>query len=207
MRIKQEDLVSNINNNFNSAQDADNYYKDNFKKLTGQEYTPKWKTSKAEDKLYVALANYLGVDDSNKDEIIAEYKDSSRYPYRCDFYVPKLKLFIEVQGDPSHGNHPYNPEVDTKESLSQMNSAFTNAFDRYQEYINNGSQGSKPRAIRLLQTYLVEDPRKRAYVNQNNLYFMEIFPKGINNKPQIYTYNAPDDSYKELEDALLSAYK
>lgn len=36
-----------------------------------------------------------------------QYK-SKVYPFRCDFYIPNLDLYIEIQGHPSHGKEPYN---------------------------------------------------------------------------------------------------
>lgn len=36
-----------------------------------------------------------------------QYK-SKVYPFHCDFYIPNLDLYIEIQGHPSHGKEPYN---------------------------------------------------------------------------------------------------
>lgn len=38
-----------------------------------------------------------------------QYKDNIRYPWRCDFYIPELDYFIEIQGYYTHNTHPYNP--------------------------------------------------------------------------------------------------
>ena len=37
------------------------------------------------------------------------YKDKERYPFLCDFYIPSLDLFIEINFHWTHGFHPYNP--------------------------------------------------------------------------------------------------
>ena len=33
---------------------------------------------------------------------------NDKYPYYCDFYIPSLELFIELQAHPSHGRLPIN---------------------------------------------------------------------------------------------------
>lgn len=49
------------------------------------------------------------------DKLITIYSDlqydvlvDSRYPYFCDFYIPSIDLFIELQAHPSHGRLPIN---------------------------------------------------------------------------------------------------
>ena len=36
------------------------------------------------------------------------YNKDSRYPYHVDFYLPEHDLFIEIQGNWTHGFHPFN---------------------------------------------------------------------------------------------------
>ena len=59
-------------------------------------------TSKPEEKLYVLLCNIFGEDD-----IIRQYKEE-RYPYFCDFYVKSKDLFIELNGNWTHGPHAFD---------------------------------------------------------------------------------------------------
>lgn len=40
-------------------------------------------------------------------DLIYDSKIDERYPYYCDFYIPSLDLFIEINGHPSHGSYPY----------------------------------------------------------------------------------------------------
>ena len=40
-------------------------------------------------------------------DVLYDYIDEERYPFNCDFYIPSLDLFIEIQGHPSHGVRPY----------------------------------------------------------------------------------------------------
>ena len=35
--------------------------------------------------------------------VVRQYKDKNRYPYFCDFYIPELDYFIELQGYYTHG--------------------------------------------------------------------------------------------------------
>lgn len=41
-------------------------------------------------------------------DCVSQYKDKIRYPYFCDFYLPKFDMFIEINVYPAHGPHPYN---------------------------------------------------------------------------------------------------
>ena len=37
------------------------------------------------------------------------YRDSARYPFNCDMYIPSLDLFIECHFGFAHGGEPFNP--------------------------------------------------------------------------------------------------
>lgn len=56
-----------------------------------------WNTSKPEENMYVALCEVFGETD-----VVRQYKDL-RYPFRCDFYIKSLDLFIELNGTWLHG--------------------------------------------------------------------------------------------------------
>lgn len=47
--------------------------------------------SKIQDEIYEYLKSLYP-------NIMSEYRDKERYPFNCDFYIPDLDLFIEVQG-------------------------------------------------------------------------------------------------------------
>ena len=49
--------------------------------------------------------------------IIPQYRDALRYPFACDFYIPVLDLFVEINAHPTHGGHPFNvnSEADKKQ--------------------------------------------------------------------------------------------
>lgn len=58
--------------------------------------------SKAEIELEHKLVSVFG-----EDNIIYQYR-SEEYPFKCDFYVSSLDLYIEFNGMWTHGPHPYN---------------------------------------------------------------------------------------------------
>lgn len=43
-----------------------------------------------------------------KNNYIAQYKDYIRYPFNCDFYIPSLNLFIELNHHWTHGEHIFD---------------------------------------------------------------------------------------------------
>lgn len=49
--------------------------------------------------------------------VVRQYRDPIRYPFACDFYIPVLDLFIEINAHPTHGGHPFDPnsEADKKQ--------------------------------------------------------------------------------------------
>lgn len=80
--------------------------KNTLKELTYKIYQTKkrnnsFNTSKPEKELHnLLLQNYP--------DVIKEYKDFNRYPFNCDFYIPSLDLFIELNNFFIHGKEPYN---------------------------------------------------------------------------------------------------
>ena len=113
-------------------------------------------TSKIEETIYEKLIDIYG-----KNDILREYKDKDRYPYRCDFYIKSLDLFIEVQGYYTHGKEPYNPNSIKHQVLVQ----------RYKERYGTNCQ---PVTI-----WTIKDVEKRNKTKENNLKYLEIFHKDI----------------------------
>ena len=112
--------------------------------------------SKIEETIYEKLIDIYG-----KSDILREYKDKDRYPYRCDFYIKSLDLFIEVQGYYTHGKEPYNPNSIKHQVLVQ----------RYKERYGTNCQ---PVTI-----WTIKDVEKRNKAKENNLKYLEIFHKDI----------------------------
>ena len=113
-------------------------------------------TSKIEETIYEKLIDIYG-----KNDILREYKDKDRYPYRCDFYIKSLDLFIEVQGYYTHGKEPYNPNSIRHQILVQ----------KYKERYGTNCQ---PVTI-----WTIKDVEKRNKAKENNLKYLEIFHKDI----------------------------
>lgn len=107
-------------------------------------------TSKPEQELYnILILNYA--------DIIKQYK-SKCYPYYCDFYIPSLNLYIELNNHWTHGKHPYdeNNEDDIKlvEYWKSKNTKFYNIA---------------------INTWIVRDIAKREIAKKNKLNYLEIY--------------------------------
>ena len=113
-------------------------------------------TSKIEETIYEKLIDIYG-----KNDISREYKDKDRYPYRCDFYIKSLDLFIEVQGYYTHGKEPYNPNSIKHQILVQ----------KYKERYGPNCQS--------ITIWTIKDVEKRNKAKENNLKYLEIFHKDI----------------------------
>ena len=111
--------------------------------------------SKEEDAIYGALVTKFGVDDIER-----QYKDE-RYPFRCDFYIKSLDLFIEYNGFWSHNFHAYDPnsEID-KQTIAEWKAMYESGHDHYKNS---------------LRVWTVTDPLKRQTAKENNLNFVELW--------------------------------
>ena len=107
-------------------------------------------TSKPEEELYLYIKEKFP-------SVKRQYKDKLRYPYNCDFYIPELDYFIELQGYYTHNTHPYNPNSISDQVL----------VERYKE-----RYGPKCQAITI---WTLKDPEKRDCAKRNNLNFKEIW--------------------------------
>ena len=107
-------------------------------------------TSKPEEELYLYIKEKFP-------SVKRQYKDKLRYPYNCDFYIPELDYFIELQGYYTHNTHPYNPNSILDQVL----------VERYKE-----RYGPKCQAITI---WTLKDPEKRECAKRNNLNFKEIW--------------------------------
>ena len=112
--------------------------------------------SKIEETIYEKLIDIYG-----KSDILREYKDKDRYPYRCDFYIKSLDLFIEVQGYYTHGKEPYNPNSIRHQILVQ----------KYKERYGPNCQA--------ITIWTIKDVEKRNKAKENNLKYLEIFHNEI----------------------------
>lgn len=113
-------------------------------------------SSKVEIDFYKYLINtfrFENVDPQHYDD---------QYPYSCDFFIPGLKLYVEIQGSWTHGKHPFNPE--SNDDIKKLN--YWKSKDN--EYYNNA-----------IYTWTDLDVRKRQCAKDNHINYLEIFSNDI----------------------------
>ena len=87
-----------------------------------------------------------------------QYKNKKEYPFRCDFYIPELKLYIEYNGSWTHGGHPF--DENNQEDIDKLNLWKEKNTKYYQNAIN---------------TWTNLDVRKRTIAKNNNLNYKEFW--------------------------------
>lgn len=116
--------------------------------------------SKPENRLYEKILEKFP-------DCIRGYKDEKRYPFKCDFYIPSLDLFIEYQEVWTHGGHPYNPE-DPKDQEAvaklELKSKELNFKGEPKDFYKSA-----------ITTWTIRDPLKRETARKNNLNWKEFF--------------------------------
>ena len=89
--------------------------------------------------------------------VVRQYKDKNRYPYFCDFYIPELDYFIELQGYYTHGNHPFDPNSNEDLQLIEY-------------YKKKYGEDCQPITI-----WSIKDVEKRDCAKRNHLNFKEVW--------------------------------
>lgn len=122
-------------------------------------------TSKMEDQFYEKLISIYG-----KDNVVRQYKEE-RYPFYCDFYIPKEDKFIECNFHWTHNNHPFDctNTDDIKELDSWINYAKSSKYWETAVYV-----------------WSKLDVRKMETARKNKLNFEVIY--GTSCEQQSYTY-------------------
>ena len=132
----------------------DNVYK--IKEIQNKAYQTKKKnktfiTSKFEEYCYNELIKYFK-------EIKRQYK-SELYPFCCDFYIPEIDTYIEIQGHWAHGPHQFDPN-NLQDQLLLKKWQSKNNSDYYK---------------RSIKAWTIIDPLKRNTAKQNKLNFYEFY--------------------------------
>lgn len=91
-------------------------------------------------------------------DVKRQYRDKNRYPFNCDFYIPSLDLFIELNAHWTHAKHEFNTNI--KEDLDKLNKWKS----KKTKYFENA-----------IKTWTVRDPLKRKTAKENNLNFKEVW--------------------------------
>ena len=123
-------------------------------------------TSLLEINVYDFLIDLFG-----KEDIIPQYK-STIYPFYCDFYIKSLDLYIEIQGHPSHGPHPFDKtNIEDINCLNEYKAKHTKYYDK------------------IIEVWTVRDVNKRNIAKENKLNYLEVFTTDIEKcKDIINTY-------------------
>ena len=112
--------------------------------------------SKQEDTIYEKIKEVYP-------DVIRQYKDKIRYPYNCDFYIPEYDLYIEIQGNWTHGGHPYDES--SIEDINKLN-IWKNKKNRYYDIA--------------VKVWSKSDVLKRETARKNNLNYLEIYSINFN---------------------------
>lgn len=116
-------------------------------------------TSLPETTMLNELQLIFGEDDVVYNEIIDD-----RYPYHVDFYIKSRDLFIELNGDISHGNKWF--DIDDDNDKKKLESYFVNM-----ERIESES-GKKSKYGAIIRTWTVTDVTKRSMAKENKLNYL-----------------------------------
>lgn len=108
-------------------------------------------TSSLEETIYSLLQTKFN-------NITRQYKES-RYPFNCDFYIPDLDLFVEIQGIWTHGGKPFEGISKDLEKLNiWKEKAKTSKFYKI-----------------AIDVWTICDPLKRQTAKDNDLNWLEFF--------------------------------
>ena len=115
-------------------------------------------TSKDEDYIYKCLY-------SKFKSVKRQYK-SKKYPFHCDFYIPELDLYIEYQGDWSHGKYK-----------RKIFGSFNKTLNEHLDLLNLWKSKAKPRNRyeQAVNVWTKRDPLKRQIAKENKLNWIEFF--------------------------------
>lgn len=131
-------------------------------------------TSKPEENLYNEIKLIYP-------SVIRQYKEK-RYPYNCDFYIPELDMFIELQGSWTHGKHPYDPNSTKDKSI--LEKWKLRLLDNHGFYLT------------AIKVWTISDPKKREIAKKNNLNYVELFNKEDINLFLINLQNIKNENFK-----------
>ena len=85
---------------------------------------------------------------------------TTEYPFRCDFYIPSLQLYIEYNGTWTHGKRPFDSQ--DPECISKLEE--WKPFAEESGYYRNA-----------IENWTLRDPSKRKAVFDNDLFYLELW--------------------------------
>jgi predicted nucleic acid-binding Zn ribbon protein len=108
---------------------------------------------KSPSKIEKQFKQYL---EDNNINYIFQYR-SNEYPYLCDFYIPDYNLYIEIQGNWTHGKHAYTGDDEDLEIINVWKNKHTKFYDH------------------AIYVWSELDVKKRKIAKNNNLNYLEIY--------------------------------
>ena len=118
----------------------------------------------------------------NENDILINYK-SELYPYKCDFYIKSLDLYIEYQGSMYHNLHLFNFDNDKNELYDILKKCSINKIpNRYNS---------------LIDTWVHRDVNKWEIACINNIKMLFIYPL-FHKKWKSYKYSQDNNIKIEL---------
>lgn len=130
------------------------------KKIETKKKNNKYHSSSHEEKIYDLLLKKF----SN----VKRQHHTKKYPFDCDFYVPKLDLYIEYQGYFSHGKINENNILGPYDESNELHKKILN---EWKKRLQNGHKHYSE----AIYTWTVRDPKKREIAKKNNLNWLEFF--------------------------------
>ena len=114
--------------------------------------------SKLESMAYNLLKKYFS-------DIKCQWKDDEKYPYNCDFYIPEIDTWIEIQGFVTHGPEQFNENniehLEKVSILKQKNMAHKTP--------------NKNLYFEIIKCWTEVDVKKRNTAKYNNLNYKEFW--------------------------------
>lgn len=168
-------------------------FKDRFKNTCFERYGTYYSnTEEFKNKIYITKKKNNSFNTSNIEQefknylmfnnIEFEYQYKSElYPFACDFYIPEYDLYIEIQGNWTHGGHPYDES--SIEDINKLN-IWKNKKNRYYDIA--------------VKVWSKSDVLKRETARKNNLNYLEVFSIDVNDviKKFINTISILKSSYE-----------
>ena len=97
-------------------------------------------------------------------EVKRQYSDN-RYPFACDYYIPSIDLFVELNLSWTHGKHPFDSMSETDVELLTTWELKAKTSKYYQIAI---------------ETWTIRDPKKLETAKKNNLKYITIYQEDYN---------------------------
>lgn len=160
--IKDKIIESSLNTRNQHIKENPEYLQNIQEKAYNTKQSNKsFNTSKAEIEIYNLLLEKFGFDN-----VEWQYR-SEEYPFNCDFYIKSLNLYIEYQGNWTHGSEPFD-------SNNPKHIEILNSWKKKSEEIN--FQGKNKQFYNnAINVWTISDPNKRKFAKNNNLNWIEFF--------------------------------